>query len=125
MRFIGYAVGHRRRCYRGSRVGSAFLVAAMVVFTGFAVAQDYPAKPVRIVYPYAVGGGGDDILRMVADRLSRRLGQQFYVENRPGAAGSIGSEFVAKAAPDGYTLLGSGASSHVIGPSCWHRAGIR
>jgi tripartite-type tricarboxylate transporter receptor subunit TctC len=70
-----------------------------------AVAQDYPAKPVRMVIPFAAGGGTDVVGRIVAQDLSKRFNQQFFVENRPGAAAQLGTDHVAKSAPDGYTLL--------------------
>ena len=70
-----------------------------------ATAQDYPAKPVRMVVPFAAGGGTDLVGRIVAQELSKRLNQQFYIENKAGAAAQTGTDLVAKSAPDGYTLL--------------------
>jgi tripartite-type tricarboxylate transporter receptor subunit TctC len=103
---------------RGSlaRSVAAGLLAAAVVTPG-ARAQDWPARPVRIVAPFAPGGSADTLGRLVAEKLTVRLGQNFVVENRPGAGGVIGSEQVAKAPPDGYTLLVSGIASHVIAPA--------
>src|SRR6266700_4485569 len=70
-----------------------------------AVAQDYPTKPVRLIVPFPPGGSNDVVGRMIAQQLSDRLGKQVVVDNRGGAGGIIGSEVVAKSAPDGYTLL--------------------
>jgi tripartite-type tricarboxylate transporter receptor subunit TctC len=92
---------------------SRFLVLAFaLVFPGFALAQAYPAKPIRIVVGYPPGGSGDFTTRIIADELGKELGASIIVENKPGAGGSIASEFVAKAAPDGYTILNQG--NHAI-----------
>jgi tripartite-type tricarboxylate transporter receptor subunit TctC len=80
-------------------------------------AQDWPARPVRIVSPFAPGGGSDTMARIVAENLSQRLHQQFYVENRGGAGGLIGSAVVANAPADGYTFLISSIGTHVIAPA--------
>ena len=82
-----------------------------------APAQDWPARPVRIVAPFAPGGSADTLGRMVAERLSVRFKQNFVVDNRSGAGGTVGSELVAASAPDGYTLLVSGIASHAIAPA--------
>ena len=68
-------------------------------------AQDYPSRPIKVIVPFSPGGAVDGPMRMVAETLSKRLGQQVVVENKPGAGATIGTEVVARAAPDGYTLL--------------------
>lgn len=80
-------------------------------------AQEWPARPVRIVAPFAPGGSADTLGRIVATKLTVSFGQTFVVENRVGAGGVIGSEVVAKSAPDGYTLVVSGVASHAVAPA--------
>jgi tripartite-type tricarboxylate transporter receptor subunit TctC len=96
---------------------AACLAAAGAGASGSAAAQAWPAKSVRLIVPFAPGGSADTLGRLVAQKLSDSLKQSFVVENRPGAGGTIGSELVAKAAPDGYTLLVSGVASHCIAPA--------
>ena len=79
--------------------------ALMLALAGSCGAAAYPAHPIRIVVPVAAGGGNDIVARMLARRLSDRWGQPVVVDNRPGASTAIGSEIVAKAAPDGYTIM--------------------
>ena len=81
------------------------LLAALVALSDPALAADYPAKPVRIIVPTAPAGGADLLTRLVAQKLGDRMGEQFYIDNRPGAAGVIGNRIVSVATPDGYTLL--------------------
>ncbi len=82
------------------------LLAAALACSTLVLAQDYPAKPVKIVVPYTPGGGmADRMARLVADKLQAKWGQSFFVENRAGAGANIGAEYVAKSPPDGYTLL--------------------
>ncbi len=80
-------------------------------------AESWPSRPVRIVVPYGAGGTADFLGRIAADQLTKAFGQQFVVENRPGAGGIVGSDFVAHAAPDGYTLEVSGVASHIMAPA--------
>jgi tripartite-type tricarboxylate transporter receptor subunit TctC len=80
-------------------------------------AQGYPAKPVRIVVGFAAGGATDIVGRIIAQKLTDATGQSFFVDNRPGASATIGAEFVARAAPDGYTLFIAATTSHSILPS--------
>jgi tripartite-type tricarboxylate transporter receptor subunit TctC len=92
-----------------------FCVLAFSMLIGTAYAQ-YPAKAVRMVIPFPPGGATDIVGRVLAQKLSERWGQPVVVENRPGAGGTIGSDAVAKSAPDGYTLLVATTSTHAVGP---------
>ena len=82
----------------------ALLLVAVAAAAPTADAQGYPARPVRIISPFAAGGSNDVIARIVGAKLTELLSQQFFVENRPGAGGVVGTDFGSKAAPDGYTL---------------------
>jgi tripartite-type tricarboxylate transporter receptor subunit TctC len=87
--------------------------AALPVLSRYAWAQAYPSRPVRIILGFAAGGGADMTARLIGQWLSERLGQQFIVENRPGAGGNIGTEAVVKSPPDGYTLLLAGTPNTI------------
>ena len=92
------------------------MMAAMAASLPIA-AQDYPNKPIRLIAPYPPGGGVDLSARITAESLSQQLGQQVVVENRPGATGTIGSDYVTKSAADGYTLLWTSTDSITIVPA--------
>ena len=88
-----------------------------------AAAQDYPTRPITLVVPYAAGGGNDAMARIVADKMSRTLGQQIVVENRAGAGGTIATRQVAKSAPDGYTLVIGGTGTLAVNPTLYANVG--
>jgi len=98
----------------------AVALCAAVVFSGSAVAQQYPNKPVKIIIPFPAGGVTDLGGRLIAQRLSEKLGQQFYIENVPGAGGNLGMAQVARAPGDGYTILLS-SSSVTVNPSLYQK----
>ena len=94
-----------------------FLAACSLVLASmFAHAQSWPTRPVKMIVPFPAGGPTDVMTRVVSDKLARALGQPVVVENKPGAGGSIGADFVAKSAPDGYTILMATGSTHSVGP---------
>jgi tripartite-type tricarboxylate transporter receptor subunit TctC len=86
--------------------------------------EHYPAKPIRFVVPFAPGGGTDVLARIVAPRMSERLGKQVVIENRTGAGGNIGTEYVARSAPDGYTILLAYIGPIAVGPSLDQKLGF-
>jgi tripartite-type tricarboxylate transporter receptor subunit TctC len=98
-------------------VATAGAIVAVALAGAPANAQDWPRKPVRIVSPFAAGGSSDTMGRIVAENLSQRMHQQFYIENRGGAGGLIGSAAVANSPPDGTTFLISSIGTHVIAPA--------
>ena len=92
------------------------LLALLAALPGVAMAQAYPSKPIRMIVTFAAGGGADFVGRAIAPKLGEALGQPVVVENRPGANGALGADAVAKAAPDGYTLLLGAAGTLVVAP---------
>src|ERR1043165_7697845 len=90
-------------------------VAAWAAAPRIARAQSYPARPLRVVVPFAPGGPTDIFARLIVQKLSDQLGKQFYIENVPGASGSIGTAQVAKAAPDGHTIQRNRSEERRVG----------
>jgi len=95
----------------------AIIAALLALVCAYAVAADYPSRPIRLIVPFAPGGGNDTVARLVGQGLSAELGQPVVVDNRPGAGGIVGAEAAAKAPADGYTLFLGGVGSHAINPN--------
>jgi len=96
---------------------------AAALFAGAAIAQTYPAKPVRVIVPFPPGQGTDVATRHLTEQLSKALGRNFFVENRPGAGSTIGIEALARSAPDGYTLGIGTSGTHTMNPSLFPSLG--
>jgi tripartite-type tricarboxylate transporter receptor subunit TctC len=95
----------------------AVIVCALIAIAGDAVAENWPTRPIKLVVPYSAGGSGDIVARELAQKLSTSLDRSVYVENRPGASGNLGTEYVAKSAPDGHTLLMASDIQFAISPN--------
>jgi tripartite-type tricarboxylate transporter receptor subunit TctC len=108
-----------RSCRTERIARAAVALLAAIVFAGAAVAQEWPARPVRLVVPFPPGGSTDILGRSIAQKLQEALGQPFIVENKAGAGGSIGATEVARAAPDGYTLLMGHIGTLAVNPSLY------
>jgi len=104
-------------------LGAAAIVVALVAALRPAAAADYPTRPIRLLVPYAAGGGNDVMARIAADKMSRTLGQQIVVENRGGAGGSIATRDAARSAPDGYTLVIGGTGTLAVDPTLYKDPG--
>ena len=95
---------------------TTFVAAALWALPGAALAQGYPAKPIKIVVPFAVGGIADTFARVIAQKVQEAWGQPVVVENKAGAGGNIGADLVAKSPPDGYTLVMGSIGTHAVNP---------
>ena len=100
-----------------------FFATATIAMATNASAQEFPARPITLVVPYAAGGGNDIMARVAGEIMSKSLGQQIVIENRGGAGGSIATRAVAKAAPDGYTLVLGGTGTLAINPTLYPNVG--
>ena len=109
---------------RRSWLTSALVAAAALAWGTAAQAQSYPVKPIRLVVPFTPGGVTDTSGRLIAEQLSKRLGQQVIVDNKPGASGNIGTQMVAAAEPDGHTLLLGFDGTMVINPHVFAKVGF-
>src|SRR5499426_3049275 len=96
-------------------------VAAVALSAERAHAQTYPTKPIHLVVPYPAGGGTDFFARLVGAKMAEIIGQPIVIENKPGAATNVGAEFVAKAAPDGYTILLGDVATYAANPSLYKK----
>lgn len=101
------------------RLAWRLCLAGLALCAGVAAAQTFPAKPVRFVVPYPPGGSLDQVARALADKMKDTLGQPVLVENRPGAGGNVGADFVAKSAPDGYTIVMGAVATHATNPALY------
>ena len=108
----------------GGLVRSAAAIGAALWLIGTANAAAWPSKPVHVIVAYAAGGANDLLGRVFAEQLTQALGQPFLVENRTGGGGLVGTEYVARSQPDGYTLIVSGMPSHVLAPAMNKNAGF-
>jgi tripartite-type tricarboxylate transporter receptor subunit TctC len=106
-----------------ARILASWLAAMLLALAAPALAEDYPARPITLIVPYAAGGGNDVMARMAADKMSAALGQPIVIENRGGAGGSIATRQVAHAAPDGYTLGLGGTGTLAIDPTLYPSVG--
>jgi tripartite-type tricarboxylate transporter receptor subunit TctC len=97
-------------------VSAATALVLVHIYAAAGKAQDWPARPVRIVSPFVAGGSSDTMGRILAEKLSERFGQQFFIENRGGAGGLIGTAAVASTPADGYTFMISSIGTHVTSP---------
>ena len=112
---------HANSCSAHDTLNARFVAAFVCSIALPAFAQNFPAKPVRLIVPFPAGGGSDVIGRIIAQKLTERFGQQVVVDNRAGAGGSIGTEAAVKSPPDGYTMVLASTSEIAINPSLYSK----
>ena len=112
------------RCSNARRLAGALLLVAAALLPGVGHAQ-YPDKPIRLVVPFPAGGGADNLARIIMPRVAQALGKPIVIDNRPGAGGNVGAEIVARAAPDGYTLLYGTNGTHSINQALYGNLPLR
>jgi tripartite-type tricarboxylate transporter receptor subunit TctC len=106
------------------RVARIVALALLAACAGLVQAQSYPTKPIKLIVPWPPGGGVDTSARLISEPLAQRLGQAIVVENRPGAAGNIGTAMIKQEKPDGYTLLMGSLSPHAVNPHLYDNLGF-
>jgi tripartite-type tricarboxylate transporter receptor subunit TctC len=117
-------VGQASALTKRAVVTGICLTALMIASAGAALADTYPSRPIRLIVPWPAGGGVDTSARLIAEPLSVRLGQPVVIENKPGAAGNIGTALAAKEKPDGYTLLQASLSPNAVNPHLYRSLGF-
>ena len=111
--FVGVAAGHALQVF------AAIVLTTVLASTAVRARDDYPSRPVQMIIPFAAGGPTDIVGRVMGAKMGELLGRQFVVENKTGAGGNIGAEAVARAAPDGYTILMATVSTNAINPGVY------
>ncbi|WP_137921032.1 tripartite tricarboxylate transporter substrate binding protein [Hydrogenophaga sp. 2FB] len=106
--------------YTAHHVSSLFVLALCMTLSTSSSAQEYPAKPIKVIVPFSAGGSVDLVARVISHKMSSAMGQQLVIENRPGAAGNIGATLVAKAPADGYTLLVT-SNAYAVNPELYEK----
>lgn len=106
-----------------SGMARTLIAPLMMIAAGAAGAQDYPTKPIRLLVPFTTGGGNDTLARIFGQKFTDAWGQSVIVENRPGAGGTVATALVARATPDGYTLLISSIATHAVSPHLYRDPG--
>jgi tripartite-type tricarboxylate transporter receptor subunit TctC len=112
---------HTRRLILRTMRAGLWAAVLVVAFGGAALAQEYPTKPIRLVVGFAAGGGNDIFARIIQPKLAELLGQPILVDNKPGAGGTIAADFVAKSAPDGYTLCIGATGTMTVAPAVFRK----